>query len=115
MSRRMSTSLIGGALLGVICVIGAYVRSGQTASPEFVFSLWYNRVILGLVVGAPWRRRDRTWSILRGAIFGLLISFAFYSSTSFQDPVSFAAGIVYGVILEWWLIKSGSEKIAPAE
>lgn len=103
MSRRMKTSLIGGALLGVVCVIGAYVRSGNTASPGFVFSLWYNRVILGLVVGAPWRRTDRTWSILRGALFGLLISFAFYSSTSFQDPVSFAAGIGYGVILEWWL------------
>ena len=105
MSRRMKTSLIGGALLGVVCVIGAYVRSGYTASPGFVFSLWYNRVILGLVVGAPWRRTDRTRSILRGALFGLLISFAFYSSTSFQDPVSFAAGIVYGVMLEWWLSK----------
>lgn len=103
MSRRMKTSLIGGALLGVVCVIGAYVRSGNTASPGFVFSLWYNRVILGLVVGAPRRRTDRTWSILRGALFGLLISFAFYSSTSFQDPVSFVAGIGYGVMLEWWL------------
>ncbi len=52
MNRRMKVALIGGALLGLVCVLGAYVRSGFTASPEFVFSLWYNRVIIGLVVGA---------------------------------------------------------------
>jgi len=53
MSKRMKVALIGGALLGVICVVGAYIRSGSTASAGFVFSLWYNRVIIGLAVGAP--------------------------------------------------------------
>lgn len=102
-------------MLGMVCVIGAYVRSGFTASSVFVFSLWYNRVILGLLVGAPWKRVSRTRSLLRGALFGLLVSFAFYSSTDFLDPVSFLAGIVYGVILEWWLFRKdipvhGNEK-----
>lgn len=106
MNKRLKTSLLGGALLGVVCIIGAYVRSGFTASPGFVFSLWYNRVILGLVVGAPWPRLSRSMSLVRGALFGLLVSFAFYSSTAFKDPVSFAAGIVYGVILEWWLSRN---------
>ena len=72
----------------------------------FVFSLWYNRVILGLVIGAPWAKLDRNKAMLRGAILGLLVSFAFYSSTGFQDPISFLAGIVYGVILEAWLSRS---------
>lgn len=103
MKRRMKVALIGGALLGLVCVAGAYVRSGFTASPEFVFSLWYNRVILGLVVGAPWPATDRWKALLRGALLGLLVSFAFYSSTGFQDHVSFAAGILYGVLLEGWL------------
>lgn len=103
MSQRMKTALIGGALLGVVCVIGAYIRSNFTASPNFVFSLWYNRVILGLVVGAPWAETSRNKALLRGAVLGLLVSFAFYSSTGFQDPVSFVAGVVYGVILEGWL------------
>lgn len=106
MTSRMKTALIGGALLGVVCVIGAYVRSGFTASPDFVFSLWYNRVIMGLAVGAPWTATDRPKVLIRGALLGLLVSFAFYSSTGFADPVSFLAGIVYGVILEWWLSRA---------
>ncbi len=48
MKNRMKVALIGGALLGIVCVIGAYIRSDFTASSVFVFSLWYNRVILGV-------------------------------------------------------------------
>jgi len=103
MNKRMKTALIGGAILGIVCVVGAYIRSDFTASPVFVFSLWYNRVIIGLAVGAPWMKTDRNKALLRGAILGLMVSFAFYSATGFEDPVSFVAGIVYGVILEWWL------------
>ena len=103
MTKRMKVALIGGALLGLICVIGAYVRSGYNASATYVFSLWYNRVIIGLVIGAPWAATSKRIVLVRGALFGLLVSFAFYSSTGFVDPVSFLAGIVYGVILEAWL------------
>lgn len=99
----MKKALICGALLGLICVVGAYIRSGFTASPVFVFSLWYNRVIIGLAVGAPWNITSRKKSLLRGALLGMLVSFAFYSTIGFQDTVSFVAGIVYGVILEAWL------------
>ncbi len=103
MKKRMKVALIGGALLGLVCVVGASIRSGFTASPVFVFSLWYNRVIIGLVVGAPWGVTVRSKALIRGALLGLLVSFAFYSSTGFKDPVSFFAGILYGVILEAWL------------
>ena len=103
MTKRMKEALIGGALLGIVCVVGAYIRSGSIASPFFVFSLWYNRVIIGLAVGAPWNETSRSKALLRGAILGLLVSFAFYSSTDFQDPISFVAGVVYGAILEGWL------------
>lgn len=103
MNRRMKEALIGGALLGIICVVGAYIRSGTADSLVFVFSLWYNRVIIGLAVGAPWNETSRSRALLRGALLGLLVSFAFYSSTGFQDPISFVAGIIYGAILEGWL------------
>lgn len=106
MNRRLKEALIGGALLGIICVIGAYIRSGSTASPGLVFSLWYNRVIIGLAVGAPWQATSRSKAILRGALLGLLVSFAYYSSTGFQDHISFVAGIVYGAIIEGWLSRS---------
>jgi uncharacterized membrane protein len=106
MNKRMKEALIGGALLGIICVVGAYIRSGSSASPTFVFSLWYNRVIIGLAVGAPWKTTSRGKALLRGALLGLLVSFAFYCSTDFQDPISFVAGIVYGALIEGWLSRS---------
>ncbi|MBW6466965.1 MAG: hypothetical protein K0B06_10705 [Brevefilum sp.] len=106
MSRRLKEALIGGALLGIICVVGAYLRSGSTASPIVIFSLWYNRVIIGLAVGAPWNETSRIKALLRGALLGLLVSFAYYSSTGFQDHISFVAGILYGVLIEAWLTRS---------
>lgn len=102
MNKRMIESLIGGALLGLVCVIGASIRSGFTADPIFVFALWFNRVIIGLVIGAPWPETNKTKAMIRGGVLGLMVSFAFYSSTGFVDPISFVAGIVYGVILEAW-------------
>ena len=103
MTKRLKLALIGGAVLGVVCVVGAYLRSGSSASPAFIFALWYNRVIIGLAIGAPWKKTSKNKALLRGAILGLMVSFAFYSATGFTDPVSFIAGIVYGVILEAWL------------
>ena len=89
MSKRLKTALVGGALLGIICVVGAYLRSGSSASPTFIFALWFNRVIIGLAIGAPWPAVTKSKALLRGAVLGLLVSFAFYSSTGFVDPVSF--------------------------
>ena len=107
MKKRLITGLIGGALLGLICVAGAAIRSGFTASPADIFSLWYNRVVIGLVVGAPWHDIGRSKALGRGAVLGLLVSFVYYSATGFTDHISFAAGIVYGVVLEGWLSRSG--------
>ncbi len=103
MTKRLKLALIGGAVLGVVCVVGAYLRSGSSASPAFIFALWYNRVIIGLAIGAPWKTTSKNQALLRGALLGLMVSFAFYSATGFKDPISFIAGIVYGVILEAWL------------
>ena len=103
MSKRLKLALVGGAVLGIVCVVGAYLRSGGTASPTFIFALWFNRVIIGLVIGAPWDTTNRNKSLFRGAVIGLLVSFAFYSSTGFQDHISFITGLVYGVILEAFL------------
>ena len=105
MTTRLKKGLIGGGVLGILCVVGAYVRSGFTATPTFIFSLWYNRVILGLMVGAPWRKTAKSKALLRGAVLGTMVSFAFYCATGFRDLVSFLAGGVYGVLLEAWLAK----------
>jgi len=106
MNKRLINAIIVGAILGVLCIIGAYARSGNTASIGELFSLWYNRIIMGVVIGASWGKTTKAKSLLRGALLGLLVSFAFYSTTGYQDHVSFIAGILYGLIIEAWLSRS---------
>jgi uncharacterized membrane protein len=98
---RMTAALATGALLGVVCIVGAQVRSGFSQTPAALFSLWYNRVIIGLVVGMAGRAADKAAAIKRGALLGLLVSFAHFAAVAFTDVVSFLAGVVYGVIIEW--------------
>lgn len=105
MKRRMKIALISGMVLGIFCVIGAYVRSGFDATVNDIFSLWYNRVIIGLVIGAPWPKRKLPLVLIRGIVLGLMVSFAYYSTTGFTDHVSFLAGMVYGLIIEIILLK----------
>ena len=99
-SKRMKVSLLAGAALGVVCIIGALVRSGGSSGAGFLFALWYNRLLMGMVIGLMEDIKETPRLILRGAVTGLLVSFAFYSADGFGDAVSFLAGIVYGVIIE---------------
>lgn len=100
LNKRMMVSLVTGALLGVVCIVGAQVRSGFTQSVPALFSLWYNRVIIGLAVGLAGRAANKTSAVKRGAVVGFLVSFAYYASIAFKDVVSFLAGIVYGILIE---------------
>ena len=52
LNKRLIISLITGALLGVICIIGGTVRAGGFIGNEFyIIGMWYNRIIIGLVLG----------------------------------------------------------------
>ncbi len=99
-TKRMKVSLLCGAALGVVCIIGALARSGGTAGISFLFALWFNRLLMGMVIGLVREKAEGSALILRGALLGLIVSFAFYSAAGFGDAVSFLAGIVYGVIIE---------------
>ena len=99
-SKRMKVSLLAGAALGVVCIIGALIRSGGSSGAGFLFALWFNRLLMGMVIGLMEDIKETPRMILRGAVTGLLVSFAFYSADGFGDAVSFLAGIVYGVIIE---------------
>lgn len=105
-TKRMKKSIVMGVVLGIFCVIGAYKRSGNQLNVINIFSLWYNRLILGFIIGAPWKSSGMKKSIVRGAVIGFIISFQFYIFTNFVDTVSFVAGIVYGVIIEIFLFLS---------
>ena len=105
MKKRLTISVVAGAMLGVFCIIGGSVRAGGLAGNElYLFAMWYNRVIIGLTIGLAGR-----WQIvngsrnryIRGALLGFLVSAAFFLSTEMQDTIAFFAGIVYGVIIEY--------------
>jgi hypothetical protein len=99
-SKRLKISLIMGAMLGIVCIIGASLRSGFSLDGLYLFAFWYNRLLIGLVIGISQQTARYPKALARGAFFGFLVSFAFYSSTSFNDPIGFVAGIFYGVVIE---------------
>ena len=105
MRKRLRVSIITGAVLGVICIIGGSIRTGGiVGNLPYLAGMWYNRVIIGLVVGLGGQLRIARGAAnryLRGALLGLIVSFAFFLSTGFADPVAFVAGILYGVICEF--------------
>jgi hypothetical protein len=108
-TRRMLICIITGAILGVVCIIGAQVRSGFERDAVYLFSFWFNRLLMGIVIGLAWSKLNTIQAIARGALLGLLVSFAFYSSTGFADIIGFIAGIVYGIIIEYAALRLGDK------
>lgn len=108
LKRRMIVSLAAGALLGVVCIVGASARSGFGLEVTYLFAFWYNRLLMGFVIGLLDSSPGLPGVFYRGALIGLLVSFAFYSSIGFGDPVGFIAGIIYGAIIEYFAFRYGS-------
>jgi hypothetical protein len=98
--KRLIISLITGSILGVVCIIGAQLRSGFEREAVYLFSFWFNRLLLGMVIGVL-SSISLKKALLRGLLVGLIISFSFYSATGFDDLIGFIAGIVYGIIIEY--------------
>ena len=106
MKKRLILSVITGAVLGIFCIVGGSIRLGWEGNQLLLFALWYNRLILGLVIGLAGNmvitKTNWNW-ILRGAVLGLIVSGAYFLTSGVSDWVSFFAGIVYGVIIEYVL------------
>lgn len=100
MNNRYVIALSTGALLGVVCIFGALLRYPETVSMTYVFSFWFNRLVMGAFYSLIPSLGNPKIRVLRGLGIGLFISFAFFSSTEFFDIVGFFAGGAYGVILE---------------
>ncbi len=102
--KRILISTITGALLGVICIIGVGARVGFSGNYLFLFSMWYNRLLMGFVIGLSGKLRilkSNKNPYLRGILLGLLVTLAHSISTGFRDIPSFFAGIVYGIIIDY--------------
>jgi len=107
--KRIGFATFIGAILGIFCILGASERIGGWSGNEVILiGLWYNRVIMGLVIGFAGdllliKKGIRSkWvnSTLRGALLGLIISLQFYLSTNLLDLLSFIAGILFGIVID---------------
>ncbi len=113
MNTRLKISLLLGVGLGLICILGVGFRLGIEGNKLFLLGVWLNRVILGLIIGLAgniYFIKFKGNTILRGLIFGLLVSFSLAASTDFKDVPGFVAGIIYGPIID--LISSRYEKLS---
>jgi hypothetical protein len=99
MRKRWMIALAAGAVLGVFCIIGASVR--MSPAVDYLFAFWYNRLLMGFVIGLLPHESVLWKMILRGAIVGLIVSFAFYSATGYADFLGFAVGALYGIAIEY--------------
>jgi len=102
--KRLYISVFLGALLGIFCIIGAGMRLGFSGNYLFLFATWYNRFVMGIVIAFISDlklTKSKANPILRGALFGLIISLALFLSTGLYDTVGFLAGIVYGIIIDF--------------
>lgn len=97
--NRILVCLICGAILGVVCIVGAALRFDGQKDFIYLFSLWYNRVLMGLVIGVCPAMKKLPYALLRGVVLGISVSFAFFATTGFVDVISFIAGAVYGLII----------------
>lgn len=103
-------AVITGAVLGVLCIIGVGGRIGFHGNELFLFAMWYNRVIMGLLIGLAGGLKiidSENNYIVRGLILGLLVSSAITLTSGFMDVPSFFAGVVYGVIIDLAATKWG--------
>ena len=103
--KRMNISVLTGAFLGVFCIIGVGSRIGYTGNELYLLGMWYNRVIMGLIIGLSKDiiliDNNRNNTVLRGLIIGTLVTTAIFLSTSFKDIPSYFAGVAYGIIIDY--------------
>ena len=105
MKQKMIKGLIVGAILGIVCIVGASLRSSEPLSVTYLGSFWFNRVMMGLFFVLIPEMSHSPLKVFRGIVLGLLISLMFYSATEFKDLMGFLAGGAYGVILEYVIAK----------
>lgn len=102
--RRIILSVLTGAVLGIFCIIGVGTRIGFSENEMFLFAMWYNRIVMGLLIGLAYDLKfidsDKNY-IVRGLILGLVVSLAITFTSEFRDWPSLFAGIVYGVIIDF--------------
>ena len=65
LTNRMKLSIVMGALLGVVCILGAQLRSGFEKEALYLFAFWYNRLLMGVVIGFAKETQELKQALVR--------------------------------------------------
>lgn len=107
--NRLVLATFLGAVLGIFCIIGIGYRLGFEGNGLFLFSAWYNRVVMGMLIGLAGgivlAKKPSTNSIVRGACLGFIVSLSWYLASEARDFMGFMAGIAYGIIIDFFATK----------
>ena len=108
--RRITIATLLGAILGILCIIGVGSRipGGYLPNIVFLIGMWYNRVIMGILIGFAEHmtlvkrtdKKDLVNAVVRGLLFGIIVSLAIFLSTEFRDVPALFAGFAYGPIID---------------
>jgi hypothetical protein len=106
-TKRIIICTIGGIIAGILCMIGGYLRGFITEiSILSLLPFFFNRIMLGFVIGIS---NLKFHYLLNGALIGLLISlissFAIIENNITAFVAFSVAGIIYGVLIEWFATK----------
>jgi hypothetical protein len=111
--KRFFIGIGMGAILGIFCIIGVSQRIPSYVFNEtaYLAAAWYNRVVMGMIIGLAGdleiikNGSKTTNSIIRGAIFGALVSIGFGLLGQTVEITFFMAGIVFGIINDFVITK----------
>lgn len=83
--KRLIIGIVMGIILGIFCIIGVSQRIPPSIQNPTIYLIgaWYNRVIMGIIIGFAGEiiiLKKSLWlnAIIRGAIIGVLVSLSFY-------------------------------------
>jgi hypothetical protein len=115
-AKRLLTALIMGAILGGVCIVGVGGRLGFAGNELFLFGVWYNRLIMGLLIGLAGALKPlgtgKLNTIVRGLALGTFVTLGLALATGFRDMMGFYAGIAYGPIIDLtatWVSERGDK------
>ena len=102
--KRPLVCLVGGLVGGAVCLAGRQIifRAPDVTWDAVAYTV-ANRILLGFAIALSGWRINR---LAHGAIVGLLVSFSVSLGFLFSDPVRgaayTAAGVLYGLLIEWF-------------
>ena len=99
--------------MGIFCVVGASQRLTAIENKLFFLALFYNRVIIGFVIGLSDKIvlvKGKKNPIFRGILLGGVVGLGFFLSTGMKDPSGLYAALVYGLLIDFTVTSLVKEK-----